>query len=421
MSDLLYLFSSFVTQIVYTIIFGKLVSKKIKWNAFLILLYIIVAGILVYSEKVLVQPITVILSIVYFIILFKTIYKVKYNEAIYKTIFIWCIAIVFDFIIMLLMGVMNIENLTNGFDINYLKGICTLSYQLFLYLIMSQKKIIKLFQKLYEILIQNQFYIKTMILLGIIILCGTLCSLNLEKVSYNLIVFLILIVVLILFIFYVVNEYNIYTLKEMNQFLIKNNEFYLTMVNDYKIMRHNIINQLIGVKSVSNKKSRELIDDLIKEYNQSFQGVQGMQKIPVGINGIVYEKIYNHNCEDLNLGIENNIESTIMDNLTARSYNLLCESLGIILDNALEATSESHEKIIAINLSETEDTYKIKIVNTFSNFLDLEALGNLNYTNKKSGHGIGLFSIMGRKKIKVKNTIVNNHFHSEIIVEKKKK
>ncbi len=419
MADLLYLFSSFITQIVYTIIFGKLVSKKLKWKISLLVLYIIVSFILVYSEKILIQPFTVIISIIYFVILFKLIFNVKLNEAIYKTIFIWLVAITFDFIIMLLMGAFDIENLT--IDINYLKGICTLSYQLFLYLIMSREKVIKLFQKLYKILIRNQFYLKTILLLGIIIFCGTLCSLNLDKVSYNLIIFLTLIIIFILFIFYIVNEYNIYTLKEMNQFLIKNNEFYLNMVNDYKIMRHNIINQLIGIKSVSNKKSRELIDDLIQEYNKSFQGVQGMQKIPVGINGIVYEKIYNYNCVELNLGIENNIESTIMDNLTARSYNLLCESLGVILDNALEAASQSLDKIIAINMSETENLYKIKIVNTFNDLLDLDELGKLNYTQKKTGHGIGLFSIMGRKKIKIKNTIINNHFHSEITIEKKKK
>ena len=46
MADLLYLFSSFITQIVYTIIFGKLVSKKPKWKISLLVLYIIVSFIL---------------------------------------------------------------------------------------------------------------------------------------------------------------------------------------------------------------------------------------------------------------------------------------------------------------------------------------------------------------------------------------
>ncbi len=419
MADLLYLFSSFITQIVYTIIFGKLVSKKVEWKLSMLIFYTLIAGILIYSEKILTQPLTVILSIVYFVILFKHLFKVKYGEAIYKTLFIWCVAIAFDFTIMIIMGLIKIEHLANTIPINYFKAISTLSYQTFLYLLMSQKKIIKMFQKLYEILTNNQFYTKTVLLLGIIIFCGTMCSLNLDKVSYNFMIFLILIVVLILFIFYVVNEYNIYTLKEMNQYLIKNNEFYLNIVNDYKIMRHNIVNQLIGIKSVSNKKSCELIDDLIKEYNKSFQGVQGMQKMPLGINGLVYEKIYNHNCESLNLNIENTIESNVVDMLTARSYNLLCESLGVILDNALEASIQSKDKIIAITLSETEEKYIIKVMNTFSNILDLDELGKLHYTSKNSGHGIGLFSIMGRKKIKIKNTIINNLFRSEISIEKK--
>ena len=135
---------------------------------------------------------------------------------------------------------------------------------------------------------------------------------------------------------------------------------------------------------------------------------------------ILYKKkIYGFENNELSIGIDNNINSNVYDELTPKSYNLLCEALGILLDNALEATEKTKEKILMIDMKETEESYHIKIINTFQTVLDIDALGTLKYTTKKTGHGIGLFSLIGRKKLKIKTSIINDLFFNEIIIEKK--
>ena len=99
--------------------------------------------------------------------------------------------------------------------------------------------------------------------------------------------------------------------------------------------------------------------------------------------------------------------------------NLLCEALGVLIDNALEASCVSNDKIIYLQFLETNDNINIKIINSFSGVLDLERLGTINYSSKSKGHGLGLYSIFGRSKIKVKTNIKNNLFCNEIIVKKK--
>lgn len=417
LANVLFIIASVFSQYIHAKSFGCLSNKKFKWNARILILFIIIATILTVLNQYFITIFSVILSMVYFPILYKTLYKCPWRATLICATIIWIISMMLDFFTMLGMTIINFPELIKTIDPNYFKAGATIVSQVFLILILSRKAVLKIVDKIKTL---NNFYLKTVIVISLMLICGTICSLNLDKISYNVIAVVIITLVLVMFIFYLLNEYNVYTLKQTNYFLLKNNEFYISIVNDYKMLKHNIIHQLNGVKSVANEEAKELIDDIIREYNKNFKSTQDIQKMPVGINGIVYEKIYNFSNQDLNLNIENRIETPVFDNLTPRSYNLLCEALGILLDNALEASDKSKEQIIMIDMNETESNYCIKIINTFIDNLDIEKLGNMNYSTKNNGHGIGLFSIIGKRKLKVKTSIINNLFQNEILIEKNK-
>lgn len=416
-SILFYYFLSCIIQIVHIIAF-KIISnhkEKIYWKYTpLVLITSFFTTLVNYINMNLVNS---ILSIIYIFTLYYLIFRKSLKQTIYYGFVIWITGMILD-ILLMFKNTLWLTNLSN----TIIRTIDTFIMAILIFSIVNLKVLKKSLNKLYEKIQKLNFsYFKLIFIVIIIILLTHILLKNTIQHSLDNEFALFAIVVIALIYLYINNEYTIFSIRQTNKHLIKDNEFYLGIINEYRILKHNIIHQLNGVKSVSNKEATELIDDLIKKYNKKFQTTSNINKMPLGINGVTYEKIYNFNNPKIKLGIENKIETNIFDNLTPRSYNLLCEALGILLDNALEATSKSKEKIVMIDMDETEFVYSVKIINTFSTDLDIEKLGTINYSTKDTGNGIGLFSLFGRKKLKIKTSIINNLFQNEILIEKKQK
>lgn len=402
-----------------TLVYGfKCITEhkdRIHWK-YLFLIFI-TSSIMTLSFYYNLNAVTSIISMLSYFILYYLIFRRNVKETIFYGISIWIIGMIIDFIAMICSQIFAF------LPLHIVRASYTIIMELIFLLVFRIKKLHIILKSFYDKIKQVKFPYLEIILLIVVTLSMsyTLYFLVIENSIESSKSSLLILVpaVLILIFIYVNREFNNYALKQTNEYLIKNNEFYINIVNDYRILKHNIIHQLSGIKSVSNEKTIKLIDDLIEQYNNKSVNVQHMKKMPVGISGIVYEKIYNFNDKELRLGIDNNIESNIFDNLTPRSYNLLCEALGILLDNALQATEKTKEKIIMIDMKETDLSYNIKIINTFQDLLDIEQLGSVKYTTKNTGHGIGLFYLIGRKKLKVKTSIINDLFISEITIEKK--
>lgn len=96
----------------------------------------------------------------------------------------------------------------------------------------------------------------------------------------------------------------------------------------------------------------------------------------------------------------------------------MCDALGVSLDNALEAASNSKDKMIYMNFYESEEEILIMIENSFSNNLDIDKLGTVNYSTKKIKSGIGLFSILNRNRVVTNARVKENHFITTISVYK---
>ncbi|MCI8574916.1 MAG: ATP-binding protein [Bacilli bacterium] len=406
-----------------TVVLGfKLISdfnKKINLKfIFLIIPFGLIMTVENYYNLSILNMIT---SLITYFILYHLIYRCEIKETIFYGSVICLIGMLIDILVMTLSTVIPFYLL--DLDIATIRYIDTIFMQIIMLLIFNSKYLKKGLKKIYNSIKKIKYPYLSYLLVMIVLISMGLTTLNIiqkysfESISISYLILILSLIILIISFLY--HEFNNIQLKIINANLIKNNEFYLNVVADYRILKHNIIHQLNGVKSVANSKAQVLIEDLINEYNSNFKNVQLVTKMPIGISGIVYEKIYKFDCKEIRLGIDNYIESDIFENLTPRSYNLLCEALGILLDNALESSQKSKEKIVMIDMKETEEFYQIKVINTFKEMLDIDKIGTMKYTTKLNGHGVGLFSLIGRKKLKIKTSIINDLFFNEILIEKK--
>ncbi len=362
-----------------------------------------------------------ICSIFFYYIDYAFIYRQNKNKVLFYGTVLWLMTALVDMITMFTLSITSIIELFSS-NLMILRVVDTMAICLIMYAIYNIKSLNQNLSKVYDKIKKIKFpYFKIFLIIAVITSLGLTFFAIMQQKGFSDIknIFYVLVAcVSILAYSYATILYRNYVLSETKEYLIKNNEFYIKMINDYRVLKHNIIHQLNGIKSVSNKKATNLINDLIEHYNENTIHTQYLKNMPTGISGIIYEKIYNYNQTELQLSIDNHIESSVFDNLTPRSYNLLCEALGVLLDNSLEACMKTTKKTLLIDMNETENSYSIKIINTFNETLDLDKLGTAKYTTHKSGHGIGLFSLIGRKKIKIKTSIINDLFLNEITILK---
>lgn len=415
---ILYL-SYVILQIVFVIVLKVLIKKKIKLKWYY-LLGIILCGSLINTILYKNAPpvYNAIFNLIYFLLLTKQIFRISYKDTLFYMVIVWIISPVLDIVVMNITKFLDKKNAFYNTDLSKISS--TLLLLIVIYSFSKSNfinKILKKVKKFYDK--QNFSTIKFIMLIGIYITLDGLCFYRIEH-DFGKFILLIALSILFLLGIYIYFRYKISILKETNDLLIKNNDYILNLITEYRILKHNLTNQLLGLKTTANVKTKGLIDDIIKEYNESYETSCDITKIPSGLNGIVYEKLALYKDDKLNVFSLNKIEDNLLEKVSLRSYNLLCEAIGIALDNAMEASKESKEKIVYLYFNETEEEVKIKIENSYTGTIDLEEIGTINYTSKSKGHGLGLFSLIEKKKISIQNRIKNNFFATYITIEKEK-
>lgn len=190
--------------------------------------------------------------------------------------------------------------------------------------------------------------------------------------------------------------------KEKQESLLNYMAKYEELIDSQRINRHEMLNNLITLKSFKNKNSKEFtkaLDELISVYDKNdLAGLQSIYNLPSGIKGLLYYKIY----DIRNKGVEvvvNVGRNTIsfFDNLESKYYMEICKVLGILLDNAGEAASKSKEKNVVIDIYKDNRNNKIcvYIENSKSGEIDLKTINEKHVSSKGKGRGLGLFIVQG--------------------------
>lgn len=394
-------------------------GQKIK-NIKLLIISILIYDLLYYYVlKYIPAELNTMVSILYTTALIKILLKLSNKNLLYYMIIIWILGIIVDIGTMLAMNFTNATSMVTDLNKDFFKSLSTIIMIAFYFICAYSKCIKAKISKLKNFTQKiNISYYVLIALLIIYFTLGAVCLNEMNNIESIIFILFIAITCFIIFIIFIVQQFQIISLKESVHLLDKNNEFYIKLIDEYRILKHNLIGNLNGIKSVGNKKTKILIDDLINEYNSVLKLPKNFKEIPAGISGIIYEKIYSINDVDLKIKIENKLKHNIIEVLTARKYNLICEALSVTLDNALEATVKSKEKIIYLEFIEDEENIYFKIINTFIGNIDLDRLGTKNYTSKKYGHGLGLFSILTKKNITLATSIKDNKFINVVTVKK---
>ena len=291
---------------------------------------------------------------------------------------------------------------------------------LFTYVIICSKPALIVIRKLRDIM-KKYVDIRIAICLILLLLCinMTLRMIDTSNI-YSLIASISCNLFLILFIKIIINDkYNLSLLEENNKNIKDIYNAYYETVESYSEFKHNINNDLYSLKANIPKKYQSYTDTIIKKYNKNYNFITNIDKVPEGLQGIIFIKLKEANKNKINISVNTNKEIKTKNN----DYLSMCSIVGILLDNAIEATKNAKSKNIEINISENDNLLTIKIFNIFKNYIDLNKIGNKKYSTKEYKSGIGLNYI---KKIKNNNInvdfeIVNDLFISKIKYKKTNK
>lgn len=360
----------------------------------------------------------------YWMILFgRKFFNTTWRETIIVLIMVWIILLLIDMVIMFHMSHIELYNF-NAAIVQIFKTLSSVTMAVFLILVSKFpffiKGLKKVFKELDKIVVRK---ITVVLVISLYFILGLLCYKYMNNGSdliHLIIIILIAIITLIYLLYLIYLNYEIVVLKSTNDIIGHNNETLLKTLNEYRIMKHNINNKLLGIKSIGNKDTRIMVNEILKEYDSNKYLKSEIPFMPSGLNGFILEKFYAYADKNLKIQIDNNVKGKLLDILGPKNYNLLCEALGVTLDNALESASQTKDKIIFLEFTETEKTVNIKVMNTFKGIIDTEKLGTIEYTsNKLNGHGLGLYSLFNKNTLYITTSIKNNFFRSEIKVDKK--
>ena len=179
---------------------------------------------------------------------------------------------------------------------------------------------------------------------------------------------------------------------------------YTKMNDEYRILRHNLVNDLLAVKSCDEKRYRSLIDVIIKKYRRNYELYIPVDNNKTGIASLIDMKIQVARKYRVNMEMHTTIDLENFNDLEATKYLKICEVLGIAIDNAIEAAKVSKEKIVDVEIYENNGII-FEIANSFCSTIDLEKLFDSEYSTKNRGTGIGLNYIASLKSAGIKTSV----------------
>lgn len=355
-----------------------------------------------------------IISLILSFLINKIIFKDNIKDTFYYTIIYFIISFILELLFVPIVSILRIENITLFNKDFIIKHIFSIVLSICTLVVFKNKFIIRKIIQLKNS-IENKISFLNIIIVSTIFL-NIITILVTKNLDNNYMIMLAVSSITFIIISYKIiidDKYNILELRMYNENLKESSKAYSKTIDECRELKHNLKNDLIGIKSFIPKEYHNEINELILKYNKRYEWISKIDDIPEGIQGVIYLKSNEVKKKHIKMYIDvkENIRSIKKD------YFELSSILGIVLDNAIENSASCKEKIISVYINSTKNNLNIEIINTFSNKVDLDKLGNKNYSTKKEKSGIGLNYIKSLKKrnIKVKYSIVNNLFKTNII------
>ena len=409
--------SAIVINYVYMITYQKFSDNKIKCVSEQYLILIFTSFIITINNLYNpILPIRALASAAIYFIMYKTIFKESLKTTFCKTCLMTLVSFVLDPVLSIIISFTceNVQEL-NVNTIPKLLITCIFSYTYFK--IFKSEKNRKRFNSLLELMEANK---KILIYFTILVLVAHAYNIMMvyNYVDYKYYTSLLILIIFISYFSYIfIHEiFDNASLTLKNKYLNDNLLNYQKTADNYRTLKHNLKNDLFII--ARSKDKEKAIRRTYEKYNQDEEWVNNIGSIPSGLQGIIFLKMQFAENNKVKFYMDNQIDFEKLDEGTAL-YLDTCEVIAICLDNAIEASVDTEEKLICMGLYNDDDCYTINITNSFNNFVDIDKLGEKNYSTKNRNSGIGLNYIANlNKDIKIKRIISDTNFKTIITIKK---
>ena len=414
----IYLIFEIIIAFIFIKCYEKLSLNKpiIKKNTPII---IIICSLIILNNVYNFKSLITITSFILTISIFYFVFKEDTKTLIINTLVFAVTSIILEIFIFSILAFF-IKNIPELNESAIYKCLFSVIECIFTYVIICFKPVLLVIKKIRDYMMKYAD-IRIAICLILLLLCINMTLRMIETSNtYSIIASISCNLFLILFIKIILNDkYNLNLLKENNKNIKDIYSAYYETIESYSEFKHNINNDLYGLKTFLPKEHQSYTDKLIKKYNKNYNFIANINSVPEGLQGIIFIKLKEAKKKNINISVNTNkiIKTKNSD------YLRMCSIIGILLDNAIEATKNAKSKNIEINITENDNLLTIKIINLFKNYIDINKIGKKKYSTKeyKSGIGLNYIKKLKRSNINVDFEIINDLFISKIKYKKTNK
>jgi len=418
-SEFLILFSFIIPmQVIFIYNYGNMTNQKVKKDIKYIFIILITSLFIFLNNYYNLLSLRAYVGILLNIITAILMYKNSFGLTLFYSIIHAVVSLIVELILSIFL-MFYVENIEIFNTMLIAKIIFSLILGFITLIIFSNIKIQKFINKIKKIIFNKKnLVIMTIILL---IFLDILIIVRATEVKNIYVIFLTInsIIFMIITIRIIINDrYNMIVLNNQSNSIKENIKAYSKTIDDCRELKHNLRNDLLTIKSGLNKDSQDQINEIITKYNNNYEWINKIDEIPEGLQGLIYLKQKESEKKNIKLYV-NTIKNIKINN---KDYIDLCSVLGILIDNAIYASKNTKSKVIEINFKEIGKDLNIKISNNYNNDIDVNKIGNKNYSTKeyKSGLGLNFIKKINNSNIKVNFKIVNNLFITDILYSMKK-
>ncbi len=357
----------------------------------------------------------------------KLLFKQDIRECFCRALMLYLVLLVIDFLISFLVLLLaNISSMSN-YVLSLVQVPYTLLVSAIYYLLFKNKKVIKIYGRVVNIIL-NKYSDLTIIIVLYLMLCVSVLT-YIHSINGSLNSFVVVFILISFFIFLFIVAIKFYY---KNKTTIEEQKNLLSIMNEYEIIlekgrinRHEMLNNLLALKSFKNKASKDyevLLNDIIKDYqSKKTNTYSNLYKLPSGVKGIVYYKMANIIDKDINFNSEiSNQVYEYFDRLDAKLYFKVCKIIGILLDNAIEASMMTKKKLIFIEMFvNSENSITVLIENSTLHEVNINEISKKGFSTKGENRGYGLYLVNSIVKATNNLELIQYMFNGNFVTELK--
>lgn len=409
--------SANVITYIYMITYQKFSDKKIKFTSEPHLILIFTSFIITFNNLYNpILPISALVSATIYLFMYKIIFRESWKQTFCKTCLMTLVSFILDPVLSITISFVcnNIQEL----NVNTIpKLVMTFTFSYAYYKIFKYEKNRIRFKSILDLMENNK---KILIYFIILVLIAHAYNIMMvyNYVDYKYYISLLVLIIFIAYFSYIfIHEiFDNKALTIKNKYLNDNLRNYQKAADNYRTLKHNLKNDLFIIDRSKDKENA--IKRIYEKYNQEEEWVNNISSFPSGLQGIIFLKMQYAESNNVKFFMDSKIDFEKLDEST-NIYLDTCEVIAICLDNAIEASIDTKEKLICMGLYNDDDCYTINITNSFNNFVDVDKLGEKNYSTKNRNSGIGLNYIANlNKDIKIKRIISDTNFKTIITIKK---